>query len=162
MTEKVWVKALVDPKLYTKVPGIGITLWGHTFETQIDGSLCMEMDIAFVKSEVRSGRIRVLEKPPPGKSNEEMASRIIVEDKEPSFTFTSEIKDYYGAGDFNLLMEEVKSMTKSQLMDFIDERFPDHEIRKTMNKEVIIDKTRSLIDVARIKYVEEQELEDSE
>jgi hypothetical protein len=170
MKEKVWVKALVDPKLHTKVPGVGIVLWGHAFQTQSDGSLCMEMDIDFVKPEVRAGRIRVLEKPPPGKSNEAMISKIVVikepvvekkpVEKKPAFTH--DIGDFFGAGSLNDLIDQIGQYTKSELIEFADERFKGHEISKTMKNDMIIDKIRSLTDIAYMQYTEEKSLEDND
>lgn len=52
-----WVKAIVDPGLYIKVPGNIISVWGHKFEIQIDGSLCLDMHEDFVANEVRAKRV---------------------------------------------------------------------------------------------------------
>lgn len=155
MKEKIWVKALVDPKLHTKVPNVPIILWGHTFHTQIDGSLCMEMDADFVKAEVRAGRVRVLEKPPPGKSNELMAAKVVVIDKT---AFTLNIGSYYGTGSLNNLIEKVSTMTKEEMIDFANERFPKNNITRNMKDDTILDKIRSLADIAYIEYEEQKNL----
>jgi hypothetical protein len=160
MKEKVWVKALVDPKLYIKVAGVQIILWGHVFETQADGTLCTEMNTDFVKSEVRAGRVRVLEKPPPGKSNEAMISKIdVVDTNKEDRDFALDISNYYGAGDLNTLILKIsEDMTKEQMMVFADDRFKDHSLKYNMTREVMIDKIRSLVDSAYMEYTEQLEL----
>ncbi len=143
----VWVKAIIDRKLYAHVTGQIIRLWGHDFEVQQDGSLCLEMNSGFVDSEVRAGRIKKLNAPPPGKSKtiHEDITIIIPDD------FTLDIGNYYGAGDLNKLIEKITAMKKAEVIKFADNRFTNHRLKRTMKAEDIIDKIRSLIDSAFLK-----------
>ena len=158
--EKVWVRSTADPKLHTKVPGIIIRLYGHDFEVQVDGTLCMKMDPAFVKNEVKAGRIKVMKSPPAGK-NEAIHKKItIIDMTEPVITppkgFTMDIGNYYGAGDLNKLIEKVTELKKKEkIVKFADERFATHNLKLSMKVEDIIDKIRSLVDSAYIQSKEE-------
>lgn len=143
----IWVKAIIDPKLYLKVPGQIIKVWGHDFEIQQDGSLCMEMDEDFVASETNAGRIKKMSSPPPGKDTM-IHKKITVIDTTP---FTMDIGNYYGVGDLNKLIEKVTAMKKSKILEFADERFENHDLKSSMTVEDLADQMRSLIDSAFIK-----------
>lgn len=143
----VWVKAIVDPKLYLKVPGGIIRLWGHDFIIQTDGSLCMQMSPDFVAAEVRAGRIKELSSPPPGKEPEQIAEKItIIQPKVPD-GLTMDIGNYYGAGDLNKLLVTVKELTAKAIVKFSADRFPDKKkLTLSMGKDDMLDKIRSYID----------------
>lgn len=159
--EKVWVRATADPKLHTKVPGIIIRLYGHDFEVQVDGTLCMKMDPAFVKNEIKAGRVRVM-KFPPGKDEVAHKKITIIDTTGPfivdtiSKEFTMDIGNYYGAGDLNQLIERITALKKKEKMiKFADERFTTHSLKLSMKIEDVIDKIRSLVDSAYIQAKKE-------
>ena len=145
----VWVKAIIDPKLYSHVTGQTIRLWGHDFEIQQDGSLCMKMDPEFIASETKAGRIKIMDSPPPGKDKEIHKKVTVVDTISPSFTM--DIGNYYGVGDLNKLIEKVTAMKRNKIFKFVDERFENHGLKKSMKTEDLVDKIRSLIDSAFIK-----------
>jgi len=151
--DKVWVRAAVNTKLHTKVPGVPIRLWGHDFEVQVDGTLCMQMDRAYVKNEVKAGRVRVMESPPVGKDKAMHKKITVIDTTGPKLTMN--IGNYYGAGDLNTLIERVSAMRKKEsIINFADKRFEDHNLKLSMKLDDIIDKVRSLVDSAYIKFKE--------
>lgn len=151
--DKVWVRAAVDAKLHTKVPGIPIRLWGHDFEVQVDGSLCMQMDHAYIKHEVKAGHVRVMDSPPAGKDRAMHKKITVIDTTGPKFTM--DIGNYYGAGDLNALIEKITEMRKKEsVIDFADKRFENHDLKLSMKLNDIIDKIRSLVDSAYIQHKE--------
>jgi hypothetical protein len=154
--ERIWVRSTADPKLHTKVPGVVIRIYGHDFETQLDGTLCMRMNPAFVKDEVKAGRVRVMKMPPAG-TEEEMTIVEIEKTEGPVFPFTLDVKTYYGAGDLNSLIEKITAMKmeKKDLIMFANERFKNHNLKMSMKTEDMIDNIRTLTDSAYIKKEED-------
>ena len=150
--ENLWVKAIVNPKLYLKVPGQIIRIWGHDFVIQTDGSLCMNMHEDFVAAELKAGRIQKVS-PPPGKEPEKMEKKITIV-KEPPPGFTMDIGNYYGAGDLNALIEKVSELKTPAIARFAAERFPDKDKLKG-KKDDMVDKIRSYIDSALLLKEEE-------
>jgi len=68
---------------------------------------------------------------------------------------TMNIGNYYGAGDLNTLIERVSAMRKKEsIINFADKRFEDHNLKLSMKLDDIIDKVRSLVDSAYIKFKE--------
>jgi hypothetical protein len=144
-----WVQAIVDPKLYAKITGSIITIWGHRFEVQQDGSLCLDMNTDFIASEMKAGRIKRMASPPPGKDKKIFEKIVIKQD--PPVGFTMNIGNYYGAGDLNTLIERVEKMKNKEIVVFASERFPTKKkLRINMKSEDMIDKVRSYIDSALV------------
>jgi len=151
--DKVWVRATVDTKLHTKVPGIPIRLWGHDFEVQVDGTLCMQMDPAYVKHEVKAGHVRIMNSPPAGKDTAMHKKITVIDRTGPNLTL--DIGTYYGAGDLNTLIERISAMRKKEsIINFADKRFEDHDLKLSMKLNDLIDKIRSLVDSAYIQHKE--------
>jgi len=148
-----WVKANVDPKLYLKIPGQIIRVWGHDFTIQKDGSLCIDMHEDFVATELKAGRIQKVS-PLPGTEPEKIT--IVKETKilkEPPPGFTMDIGNYYGAGDLNTLIEKVSELKAPAIIKFAAERFPDEAKLKGKIPDMV-DKIRSYVDSALLKEEE--------
>ena len=150
----VWVKAKVNPKLYLKVPGLIIAIWGHDFEVQKDGSLCMQMHPDFVDTEVKANRIEIMKDPPFEKDNK-AAERVTIIQPNIPVGFTLDIGNYYGVGDLNKLIDKVTKLKKTEIIAFAAERFPRRKkLDERKKKDDLIDKIRSFIDSELIKLKE--------
>lgn len=154
----VWVKAIIDPKLYMHVVGNVIRLWGHDFVVQQDGSLCMEMHPEFIDAEARAGRIRRLSTPPPGTDFKKLAEKvtIVTPDVPEDTVLTMDIGNYYGVGTLEDLLKKVKTMKNKAIAEFAKKRFPkEKKLAINMKKDDMVDKIRSFIDSKMIKVAEE-------
>jgi len=150
----VWVKAIIDQKLYLKVPGLIIPIWGHEFEVQKDGSLCMEMHPDFIPTEVAAKRIEIM-KDPPFEKDSKAAEKVTIIQPNIPVGFTMDIGNYYGVGDLNKLIEKVTKLKKTEIIAFAAERFPRRKkLDERKKKDDIIDKIRGFIDSELMKLKE--------
>ena len=153
----VWVKAHINPKLYIKVPGNIICLWGHDFEIQQDGTLCMEVHPDFVDAGVKAGRFSIMTAPPPGKEKS-MEDKIKIIKPNIPVGFTMDVGNYYGAGDLNKLIDKISAFKRTDLVEFAAQRFTDTpKIKANLKKRDILDKIRSLIDSAMLDELSKEE-----
>lgn len=153
----VWVKAKVDPSLYLKIPGNIISIWGHNFEVQQDGSLCMEMHSDFIATAKKAGRITVLKDPPPGKGKPiDIQEAITIVRSEVPVGLTLNLGNYYGAGDLDKLFKKLSKFKRTDLVKFAAERFPESsKIKANLKTTDILDEIKSLIDSAILNELKE-------
>ena len=153
----VWVKAQIDPRLYQKIPGGIIRVWGHDFEIQQDGTLCMEMHPDFIDAGVQIERFTIMNTPPPGKEKK-MDEKIKIIKPDIPVGFTMDIGNYYGAGDLNKLIDKISAFKRKDLVEFAAQRFPDTpKIKANLKTKDILDKIRSLIDSATLDELSKED-----
>jgi len=147
-----WVQAIVDPKLYPYMPGAIIRLWGHDFKIYTDKSLCMEMPNEFVSSEVKAGRVKVLNGLPPGivevDLNVPEHKKVRVELEKPQFTL--DVSSYFGSGSLNQLINDLEKHTVEHIKEFAKDRFEMEFPARTLKADML-DEIRTMTDLKIIE-----------
>lgn len=147
--ETTWVKAIVDPKLYPFLPGSTIRMWGFDFTIYTDKSLCLKMHNDFVSGEVKAGRVKIMESPPPGiveiKPEKTEHKKISIDISDQQFTY--DITNYFGSGNMNRLIEDLRELTNPKIRTFAKKRFENISFASNATKDDMLDKIRSLTDI---------------
>jgi len=166
---KTWVQALVSSKLFPNIPGSTVRVWGFDFKIYPGRKLCLKMDNDFVRNEVRAGRVKVMDSPPPGVVEK---VKVQIEEPEPpkhkEITievglpgFTMDVETYFGHGNMKGMIDSLSELTVSEIrkfaLDSFEKTFP---VRTT--KDEILEQIRTMTDseIVKIMAKREEEQED--
>jgi len=112
--------------------GTVLTVYGHKFIIQENGSAIGDIDEAFTEAEEKLGRFKILEDDPT--KVHPVARKDLLTD------FGYEIKDLFGTNDINKLYKRIKRFDKSQAILFAETRlnlkFPDTMSHSKMVNEI--------------------------
>ena len=164
-TDKIWVKAVVDPSLYPFMPGAVIRLWGFDFTIYQDKSLCIEMETDYIRSQVKAGRVRIMDTPPPGilddidSDEDETPVQKKVSVKLPDPEFTMDVKSYFGHGNMNNFIENLRKLSVPKIKSFSKERF-EKTFPINIKKDDLLDEIRTLTDIEFITSNKDNEKDD--
>lgn len=113
-------RCLLINQIFSGSVGTTLTVYGHDFIIQKNGSAIAEIDESFTKAEKKLGRYKVLEDTPVIKENFQKAHPVPRKDLLTDIGF--EIKDFFGTNDINKLYKKIKNFDKDQTILFAETR----------------------------------------
>lgn len=127
-------------------PGDKVIAFGHEFTIEPDGTCVCDMHVDFIESEVRAGRIEVIDedfdepKQPDKTSPFEKKDDDVERQKTPLHKFGFDIDNYFGLNTEAALMKELSVLVKSDLREFAKSRiriqFPARHTSEQMLNEI--------------------------